>query len=184
MQNKYYHGSEISDLKIIKPSLSYHEQAFVYVSTNKVVASFYLAHCNFYTYGFDKNGIPEYTEYFENALEKIYGNKIGYLYECRNIGFADNPTNINCAFVCKKEVPVTGVEKINNVFLKMIEYEKSGELKIKRFSELNAEAKKKIKQIIKDEIVKEKLTEKNNEYSEFIKKWFPEEWKEALNQNI
>ncbi|MDT8719583.1 hypothetical protein IAI10_23350 [Clostridium sp. 19966] len=67
---KYYHGSQTANIKLITPNVSNHSKAFVYITTDPVVAAFYMVKANFYTYGFKKgSSIPVYTEYYKNALK-------------------------------------------------------------------------------------------------------------------
>lgn len=180
---KYYHGSPTANIEQLKPATSNHQKSLVYVSTNEVVATFYMVNINFYPYGFSKDSnIPVYTEYYKDALKDIYLNKTGYLYECEDIGFVDNPTNIRCAFTCEQPVPIKSCIVIEDIYNKLVEYERVGRLIIKHYEELNIEQLENIQEMIVSEILSEKLLTKTTDYSIFIKDRFPEAWEIAINE--
>lgn len=120
---KYFHGSPIGNIKVLEPRISNHGSKYVYLSSNEVVATFYMVSNNFYTYGFEKgNNLPIYTEYYPNALKDIYlGNK-GYLYQCYTENLVHNPTNIGCAFVCDEPVAVISETMIEDVYDRLMKF--------------------------------------------------------------
>lgn len=179
---KYYHGSPIAGISVLNPYVSNHNKSFVYVSTNEVVSTFYMVKNNWYTYGFCKgSSAPIYTEYYKDALIDTYKNKVGYLYECENIKSLTNPTNINCAFVCEDSVPIKKCSVVDDIYEKLINHEKRGELKIERYEYLSPKQLDNIRNIVVNEIIDGNLLKKNNEYTDFIKARFPTEWYVACN---
>ena len=174
---KYFHGSLMKDLRNLSP-----KNDFVYVTTNEVIATFYMIKNKFYTYGFKEDSdTPIYTEYYNNALYDIYKGKTGYLYECYNVGFKVNPQNIKYTFVSEGNIPINKVEKIEDIYEKLLEYENKGKLIIERYSELSGEKLENISNIIINEIRNENLINKNDSYSNFIKSKFQQEWNIVLN---
>lgn len=138
----YYHGSPVADLTELKPALSEHGKPYIYFATNPLVALLYAVKpvpkpFSYYPYGFDSNGNVVYSEYFENAFEKLYKGKTGYLYECRNINNAEQTTQINCAYTCTDNVKIDSVTKIDDLYEYYIEQEKSGLFRIKHFEDIN-----------------------------------------------
>lgn len=177
---KYYHGSPVCGLKILKPFLSNHKNKYVYLSTNEAVALFYTVRTDWYTYGFDKEtGLPVYTEYYKDQLRNLYFQKQGSVYEADSDALSDNPTNIKCAFVVEHDVPVESEKQINNLYDTFIEYEKEHKLIIRRNEDLTADEMMKINKIVIGEI-NNNLANSSREYSKFLKEKFPELWEKCL----
>ncbi len=176
----FYHGTSIGNLSELKPQISEHGEAYIYLTTDPVVALFYTVKAveppfNWYPYGF-KDGIPVYTEYYPDALADVYKGKRGYIYEFENVEEIRNPTNIGCACVCTEPLKTGKVIEIPDVYEKLLEHEKNGELIIERYSELSENKIDRIKNIIKSEIEKFDLKNCFNSYSEFIKSRFTDLW--------
>ncbi len=135
----YYHGSPISNLNELIPSLAEHNKPYIYFSNNPLVALLYAVKpvpkpFSFYPYGFNEDGILVYSEYFENAFYKLYDGKTGYLYEVENLINIQNPTGIDSVIVYENPIKTTNVTKIHNLYEYYIEKEKLGEFIIKRHS--------------------------------------------------
>ena len=131
-----YHGSPTGNLTQLKPFLSEHGKEYVYFSSNPLVALLYAVKpvpkpFSFYPYGFDRNGIVVYSEYFENAFEIFYKGKAGYLYECDNIPKAEQPTQISCAFTCDFTVKPDRVRRVDDLYEYFKEKEREGLFKIR-----------------------------------------------------
>lgn len=172
----FYHGASIGNLSELKPQISEHGEAYVYLTTDPVVALLYTVKAveppfNWYPYGF-KDGIPVYTEYYPDAIADIYKGKRGYIYEFVNVAGIKNPTNIGCACVCTEPLKTGKVIEIPNVYEKLLEHEKNGELIIERYSELSEDRIKWIENTIKSEAEKFNLTNTDNSYSRFLKERF------------
>lgn len=176
-----YHGSSIGKLTELKPFLSEHSKPYIYFASNPVVALFYTVKAvekpfSWFPYGF-KNGIPVYTEYYPEALADVYKGKMGYIYEFENIDGAKNPTEINCACVCTAPLKTEKITEIPDVYKRLLEHEKNGELIVERYEDLSAGRRKWIGETIKSEI-REYNLKRNHEcsYAEFIKSRFAEIW--------
>lgn len=178
----YYHGSSVKGLKTLQPYLSEHKEPYIYFATNPVVAAFYMIHVverpyNWFTYGFNKEGVPTYTEYYPNAMADVYSGKTGYLYECDKVNDIENPTNINCAYVCKNPVPVDKCTEFKDIYEKFLEYEHHGKLIINRYETLSEKMLLFINTTVQAEIKENDLkSHPNLSYSVFLKKHFPEIW--------
>lgn len=176
----FYHGSPIADLKELKPVLSEHGQAYVYFATNPLVALLYCVKpvpkpFSWYPYGFDSKGNIIYSEYFENAFEKLYKGKTGYLYECDNVTDVEQPTQINCAYTCTENVKINRVTKITDLYQYFKEQEKSGLFKIKKYSEISEKEMTYVLNDLKATVNKYNLTEyPQNPMTIFIRKNFAE----------
>lgn len=177
----FYHGTSKRNLSELKPQISEHGKSYIYFATNPVVALFYAVKIvekpfSWYPYGF-KNGVPVYTEYYPDALADVYKGKKGYIYEFEKIEGAENPTEISCACVCTTPVKAEKITEISDVYEKLLEHEKNGELIIEQYETLSEKKKAWIENIIKSEIEKHDLKNNpENSYAKFIRKRFPELW--------
>lgn len=179
----FYHGSPIADLEELKPILSEHGQAYVYFATNPLVALLYAVKpvpkpFSWYPYGFDSKGNVVYSEYFENAFEKLYKGKDGYLYECDNISEFEQPTQINCAYTCKKSIKIDRVTKISDLYEYFKVQEKAGLFRIKKVNEISEKEMSYVLNDLKETISEHNLTEQpHNPMTVFIRENFAEFYK-------
>ena len=82
-----YHGSNIGNIKVLKPNQADHDRPYVYMTTMDVVAAFYL--CNAverpwygFPYGVETGSdIPVYHELYPNALREVSEGVSGYIYK-------------------------------------------------------------------------------------------------------
>jgi len=176
----YYHGSPVKDIKILNPNVSNHTEAFVYFSSNPVVACFYTVRNNWYPYGFSKpDMIPEYTEFYLDGLKDVYSRKSGCLYECEDLNITENPTNIYCAYVSRNPVEVKRYRIIEDMYEEMLLQEQKGVLKIKRHKNLNEMELERNRARILKAIKDGDLLHSEDDYAKFIKERFPYEWEKA-----
>lgn len=147
-----------------------------------VVAAFYTVHrverpYNWFPYGFDKNNIPVYSEYYPDALADVYKGKRGFIYICDGISGIQNPTDINCAYVCENNARVSDVIEISDMYDWFLEREKLGELKINRYENLTQKQKDSFGKIILSEIEENGFkTDSDCSYAKFLKEKFPDIW--------
>lgn len=173
----FYHGTSNGNLSELKPQISEHGKPYIYFAANPVVALFYTVKIvekpfSWFPYGF-KSGIPVYTEYYPDALADVYKGKKGYIYEFENVEEAENPTEISCACVCAKPLKAEKITEIPDVYEKLLEHEKNGELIIERYESLNKSKLEWIENTIKSEIKKYNLkTNSDCSYAKFIKSRF------------
>jgi hypothetical protein len=83
---RLFHGSTTGGLNVLEPRLADHERPYIYLSTNEVVASFYIVNAverpyYWFPYGFNRHGIPIYHELYPKALQEVAERKSGFLYE-------------------------------------------------------------------------------------------------------
>jgi hypothetical protein len=121
---------------------------------------------------------------FSGALEFLYKGLSGYIYRC--VGDYDiNPDSgvLTCA-TSQNIVPVAGCEYINDVYQKIIEYERQGRFIYERFEERPPSAHARIREIILNQIKRvDLLKNPDHAYYKFFEDKFPEYWKEAMEQN-
>ena len=75
----------------------------------------------------------ELTERYENALYEVYENKSGYIYTLDGTTFVEGKTGYSEEIVSEKEVPVIRCEKVVDILLHILNYEKEDKIKIFRF---------------------------------------------------
>ena len=183
-----YHGSNIGNIKVLKPNQADHDRPYVYMTTMDVVAAFYL--CNavekpyyWFPYGFERGSdIPVYHELYPNALREVSEGVSGYIYE---VLAEENQVipfkNIPCARLATEPVEVTEFLRVENAYALFMEYVKQGKMKVGRFED------KSEKQLdwwysCCIEYLKEKhmIETPDCSYAAFIKSKLPQVW-ERLN---
>lgn len=190
-----YHGSKTGNIKILKPNYSIHGKKYVYLSTLRSVALIYTSNAieryfevncikkpasfhNWYSYGFEDEK-PYLSEYYPNAIKETYSGVSGYIYKCREPEDIKNPTHIFCARVSASEVMVDSVEFIEDVYLEFLNLEKEGLIEIRRFEMNTNKMNDFVRNMIKEEIDKDDLLNKNdNNYTIFLKAKFPQFFKQ------
>lgn len=176
-----YHGSPIAGLKTLKPFLSEHGKPYIYFSTNPLVSLLYAVKpvpkpFSFYPYGFDSETVV-YSEYFENAFQKLYKGKSGYLYECDNICGLEQPTQISCAYTFNHELQIDRATEIPDLYAYFKEQERNGLFKIKPLNEIPKKEMQFILNELKKDISAHNLKQDpDHEMSIFIKTNFAEIW--------
>ncbi|MDC7242883.1 MAG: hypothetical protein PQJ44_02755 [Sphaerochaetaceae bacterium] len=187
----YYHGSKTSGIKELQPNFSMHGEKYVYLTTNRAVALVYTVNAierfyednklekpeefqPWYSYGFDKEKLPVFDEYYPNAVKETYKGKSGFIYICEEPKDFSNPTNIYCAIVTKSSVKTIKEEYIEDVYEEILKLEKQGLCKIRRFEEAKEKYLNKIESYIKEDIEKYNLNEDvNHNYGVFLRAKFP-----------
>ena len=174
---KYYHGSNQAGLKVLKPFVSEHEKAYVYFSTNPVLAALYCVHAlpkplNWYPYGFDAKGRVVYEEYYENGFMDIYGGQKGYLYVCEDIQ-GDNPTKIKDVVVSKHEEKVIDIIEIKDMGSWLQKKIDDGKLILHRYEEISPKVRQMVLSSIQDDFKKYHLEETSSAARFYISR-FPQ----------
>lgn len=138
-----YHGSNIGNIKVLKPNQADHDRPYVYMSTMDVVAAFYL--CNaverpyyWFPYGFESgSNIPVYHELYPNALKEVSEGVSGYIYE---VLAEENQVilfkNIPCVRLATEPVKVTNCVRVENAYDLFKDYVKQGKMKTGYFIKL------------------------------------------------
>lgn len=183
--NMLYHGSCVDGLKTLKPFVSEHGKAYVYLSKNKVLSALYTVHkfdrpYNWYPYSFSDTGVPMYFECYENALFDVYGGKKGYIYECEKPENAHNPTNINGAYTCLEPVSIINCTEIEDMYEWFLQAEQNGEFAFRRFCDMSENALDNFSRMAESEIKKFDLHNKSCDYADFLRTRFPKAWKNTL----
>lgn len=187
---KLYHGSNIRDIKVLKPvatRLNAISKPVICFASNPCNALFYIWNRSYKWVAFrgGEDGIVVFTEQYENMLCDFYNNVSGSLYECNGNNPDIIPTHMKDVY--SSEVPVS-VEKesvISNVYDEIIKQEALGNIRIQRYNQLTYEEKEKQFKTIVRAIHMQKLLLPSDyipqqEQAEFVKTHFIKEWNAAL----
>ena len=165
-----YHGSCHAGITELKPFISNHGKAMVYLTTDIVVATIYTVRpvdrflaeqglpvpqgCyQFYPYGFDKDtGTVVLDEYYPHAFEETYCNCRGYVYLCENNQNYNNPTNIKCALSTEESVKVIDVIEIADVGTQLLAYKEQGKLLINFYDTMPHARRERLERMMQQEI--------------------------------
>lgn len=184
-----YHGSNTGNLKVLEPRVADHDRAYAYLTTVQIVAAFYLINAverpyYWFPYGFDSDGGVHYQEWYPNALREVSEGRKGFIYTVE----ADEKDllplkNISCARLGTEPMKVVDCLKIDNCYQWLLEQEKLGAFKLRRFED------KTETQLNSFHInLKNYLAEKNMiitpdcSYARFVRLKFPKVWEEYENQ--
>jgi hypothetical protein len=144
MQSIVYHGSSKRGMKEIKPQDGSHGKKWVYGTKDLVVSACFIT-------GFGGGDFAYYKgrdvqtgkfcicERFQGAFEKLFQGVKGSIYELASETFKENMTQWQEEVVSEQAVTPLREIKIENNFDFLSEFEKNGELIIKRFPEKTKE---------------------------------------------
>ena len=121
------------------------------------------------SYGFDSDGVLVLDEYYPNATEDTYKGVSGYIYSAENVCVNEESLNINNAVTSSFPVPVSDVEFIEDAYAELIDAEKVGLIKIRRYEEMSDKMLRWIEKTIRDEY---KNAENEADYRHFLKAKF------------
>lgn len=133
MENVVFHGSSARDLKILKPNESTHMKDYVYATSYPMIALVFSVN-NFGDFDFDltiKDGVVIFTERRNGAFDKY--NSPGFLYTLDATNFKQLEGLWEAEVVSEQEEKIISCEYVDNVFKKLKDYEKSGDMKIYRY---------------------------------------------------
>lgn len=181
-----YHGSNTGGIKVLQPHLADHDRPYIYMSTMEVVAAFYL--CNrverpyyWFPYGFDKEtGVPVYHELYPDALKEVSDGVSGYIY----IVEADEDSvlpfkNIPVARLATQPMPVKEIVRVDNAYDLFMEYVRQGKMKIGRYEDKTEKQLANWHNMILSYITeKEMIKTPDCSYAVYIKKKFPQVWRQ------
>lgn len=182
----YYHGSPIGGIECLLPNATTFRndgEPNVYLSSNKAHAVLYAAKCHMYPYGFDKDsGLPKYHENFEGCLKEFYSDKCGYIYTVKENRSIVPLEGIRYGYLTRKRVRVESSEFIEDVYKKLLEYEKNGNIIIIRFKDMSDKMREISHKQITEILAKEAVFSSAEDYPMFLKKRFPDAWKDVCKR--
>jgi hypothetical protein len=133
------------------------------------------------TFEIHEDGTPVYNESFKDCLYEFYGGVKGYIYLCEGDFEKDDNTTIKHAVISKEPVKIQDVDVVENVYERILQYEKDGLLIINHFETLTDKQKVKDRNMILSAIKRFDLLKGEHPLSNFVHDKFPEIWKDAFN---
>ncbi len=156
-----YHVSDTAGLTVLQPKISTHGRAYVYAIENLVSGLLFGAKQD----DFDllictaENGIPEVYECYPDAFYSVYHGKSCSVYKLREDGFSRGMTSWSPELVCETAVPIKEELRVENLYDRLLEAEKNGELILHRYSR-KTEYKKIISEHIVDRLIRFEMLER------------------------
>lgn len=149
-----YHASQTPHIQTLEPRISNDGVPRIYFSDKRENTLVYLSNAvektcrenhfphvgkwqKWASYGFTKDGLLRFEEYYENALEDTYKGVSGYIYAVEQSGAEKPLPNIRNAFFSEVPLPVVSREYIPDAMEALLEAEREGKIVITRYSELS-----------------------------------------------
>lgn len=150
----YYHASQIGNIRILEPRVSNHNIPLIYFSTKRENVLVYLSnavekHCKetgfahsgkwhkWASYGFESDGTLRLDEYYPNAVRDTYEGVHGYVYSADYVCENESSINIINAVSSSQPVTVSNVEFIEDAYSEILNAEKAGLIKIRRYEDMS-----------------------------------------------
>jgi hypothetical protein len=183
-----YHGTAVGGLTELKPFNSQHSnlnESCVYLTSNKQLALHYiwdLSRCPNKSPMLDilKDGTLVFQEMFSGALAFFYKGLSGYIYHC--IGDYEISEKIGVIDCAKSNEPVSicDFEYIDDVYERIMEYEKAGQFVYEKFESLPQYRHDIIRGIICRSIKRNALlANPDTAEARFVQEKYSQYWKEA-----
>ena len=184
----FYHATQTQGLTVLEPRVSNHNIPLVYFSSKRENVLVYLSNAvekyckekqfdydgiwsKWGPYGFDKNGILQYEEYYPNALEETYDGVSGFIYSCEKVKPCGNfEVNVPDVVVSDEKTEITHCERIDNALDEILKAEKDGLIKIVRYRDFISKREDWLKKTIQSEYNE---AVNHPEYRFFLKEKFP-----------
>lgn len=148
----YFHASQTPDIAVLEPRISNHGTPLVYFSKKRENVLVYLSnavekycketgfpHTGPWTkwgpYGFTKDGLLQFDEYYPNALAETYQGVSGFIYTVGKIADPGEPIEIPDAITSRSPVPVLSCEFVPDALAALLQAEQDGLLVIRRYQE-------------------------------------------------
>jgi len=185
MEKKYYHGSSDLNLKELTPRISTHGIAWVYATTNPVLAAFFSARLNDFSVitEIDQNQVVNVWELYEGAFnEKCKGKKTA-LYELEDSGFLSNQTSFKAEVVSPNKTRIISTLIIDDIGKYLKQKSEEGLIKI-HFYENTPKYQAMVKEHICDRLVRFNMMERPREMLPDVVKQHWIKFYDELKSNI
>lgn len=191
---RLFHGSNIDGINILEPHLADHDRPYIYLSTNKIVAGFYMVNAverpyYWFPYTINKHGIPVYDELYPNALQEVSIGREGFIYEVEVVSDQFIPhSQIPWVKLGTCPISVTCCEYIPDAWEWFLQEETKNNLIIRHFGTFTQkEMDQYYALIVRYLIQKNMIATPDSSYARFIKLKFPWVWeiyeKTSLSEN-
>jgi len=178
-----FHGSRTGGIEILELRQADHDRPYVYMTTNRIVALFYL--CNavekpyyWFPYGFNPEGVPVYHELYPNALREVSEGVSGYIYEVDADESQVIPfKNIPVARLATEPIAVANCTPVEDAYTLLMEYVSHGELIIDRYEDKTPEQLQWWYKGLCGELKRKNMKDiPDCSYARFVQKKLPEVW--------
>ena len=181
----FYHASQTPGISMLEPRISNEGVPRIYFSAKRENTLVYLSNavektcreCGFAhtgkwqkwaSYGFTKDGLLRFEEYYENALAETYSGVSGYLYAVENSKAIVPFANIRDAYYADEPIAVTSCEFIPDALKALLEAEREGKIVIMRY----ADAPEKMHEWLR-RTIPEEYRNASPDYRFFLEQKFP-----------
>ncbi len=149
-----YHASQIPGIEMLEPHISNEGAARIYFSDKRENVLVYLSNAvertcresgfahtgrwrKWASYGFTKDGLLHFSEYYENALKDTYAGVQGYIYTVEpSEAVIPFEKILNC-FYAETPQKAAACEVIPDALEALLKAEREGRIVITRYSELS-----------------------------------------------
>lgn len=186
-----YHGSRTPGIEVLEPRQADHDRPYIYLTTNEVVAAFYL--CNaverpwyWFPYGYRRgaSNVPLYDELYPDALREVSEGVRGWLYtvevsEADVLPFGDNPS----ARLSVKPLKVSGCIEVPDAYALFREYIRLEKMGVGRYEDMTQKHLAFYHQMIL-EYMRRKQMDPDCSYARFVREKFPSVWEQFLAERM
>lgn len=176
----YYFASTEPELKTAKAGSAK-------LTKNRMIAAFCLANpleepYNWFPCDFGSDGTVQYHELFENAFREATEGKSGYIYTVEaEEDDVEEGGEVLTVCKAKKNVEITSSEKIDDLYIWLMEEEDMGRFRIYNFEQHSRTEKLLWENAILRYLSKNRMAENENcAYAEFIKEKLPSVWEKYM----
>jgi len=140
----YYHGTTVGALTQLLPFASAGsnlKEPLVYLTTNEQLALHYIwdyERCSVKSpmLHIREDGVIVFQEMYCNALEYLYKGLSGYIYRCAGKYETENNAGVPTCVTSKEPVKVIDCEFVEDVYERILSYEKKGAFIYERYEKL------------------------------------------------
>lgn len=183
-----FHGSAVSGLSELKPLSRLHnsEESVVYLSSSIPYIMLYIwdaektGSSRKWVTAWLENGVAHYEEQFPGQLRSFYEGVQGYVYSVLPGEGTQSVQNREGMFFCTDPVSVYRTTEIRDVYRELLRYEQEGSFKLHRFEDAAQEKQAELIERIGAYIRESGLLTQDSEHACFMKRYFTDAWKVAM----
>lgn len=151
-----YHVSPVPGIKVLEPRVSTHGKSYVYAIENLATGLLFGVHKDDFDFMIStdpETDFPTCLECYPGALERVYKGKSCSIYEVEDKGFLRGQTSWSTELVSETAVTVQREIPVPDLYERLLEEEKQGNLCIYRF-ENSVEYKQMIAKHVVDRLIR------------------------------
>ena len=162
MNKTLYHVSSVAGITELVPRKGTHDKAYVYATENKALSLLFGSYKSMGDfdgmYGV-RNGVPYFFEAYPGAFKRCYEGCECYIYEVDSKGFKEGMTSFSAEVVNENPVKVKNCTKVDDLYGKLMEMAKSGELQLVEYT-FDEKYSKMMEQHVEDRIIRFNILDK------------------------